>query len=179
MDESGSLHQDCAWHHPDDAEALNDPLFAALEREANEVAIQLRGDRVYSGPSLGYPMKPLTGHCRLCGEWRKLTYEHIPPRSSGNREPRRVVSAFEVLKATTITEFPTTGSKIQQRGSGFYVLCAECNQALSHLGYVEEYRQFVSVCARNRCSISAGAFLTRRCSRPMFDYKSSGCARDR
>lgn len=128
---------------PIDAEAFADPSFAFLAARAYEVAVELRGDRVYSGPSIGYPMRRAVGHCRLCGRSGKLTYEHIPPRSAGNSKPRRFISAFEILRSSNVSVFPKRGSKIQQRGSGVYVLCDECNRLLSHRGYVEEYREFV------------------------------------
>jgi hypothetical protein len=135
-------------HHPDDADRLSDPLFGVLARRAESLASELRGDHVYSGASLGYPTRSSSGHCRICGRYDKLTYEHIPPRSTGNRTTRRFASAFEILNAPVITQFPKTGVVIQQRGSGFYLLCGDCNSLLSNLGYVDEYRELVGATAQ-------------------------------
>jgi hypothetical protein len=130
-------------YHPSDAHRLNDPFFWTLAQTADSVAAQLRGDHAFSGPSLGYPTRATSGHCRLCGQYKKLTYEHIPPKSTGNRTARRFASAFDILNAPVITQFPKTGVVIQQRGSGFYVLCEDCNPLLSNSGYVDEYRKLV------------------------------------
>lgn len=135
-------------HHPNDVDLLNDPSFNALARTAEALAAQLRGDGVYSGTSLGYPARPASGHCRICGRFDKLTYEHIPPRSAGNRTTRRYASAFDILSMPDITHFPKTGVVIQQRGSGLYALCRDCNSALSNLGYVDEYREMVGATAQ-------------------------------
>lgn len=134
--------------HPDDADRLNDPAFWALARTAETLAAELRGDASYSGSSLGYPTRSAQGHCRLCGRYGKLTYEHIPPKSTGNNTARRFAPASEILSAPVITQFPKSGVVIQQRGSGFYLLCENCNPLLSNLGYVEEYRQLVGSTAQ-------------------------------
>lgn len=136
-------------HHPADADALDDPAFWALAGVGNSLAEKMRGDHAYSGPSLGFPTFAATGHCRLCGQLKRLSFEHIPPRSAGNRTKRRFTQALEVLKAPDVENFPTKGFVIQQRGSGFYVLCRECNSLLNDRGYVEEYRQFVGGVAQS------------------------------
>lgn len=134
-------------YHPDDADRLNDPSFWALAQTSESLAGELRGDAFYSGSSLGYPTRKTEGHCRLCGRYGKLTYEHIPPRATGNKTTRRFALASDILSAPVITQFPSTGVVIQQRGSGFYLLCEDCNPLLSNLGYVEEYTQLVGATA--------------------------------
>lgn len=130
-------------HHPNDADHVTEPSFQRLAQRVESLASHLRGDRVYSGASLGYPARPASGACRICGRFDKLTYEHIPPKSTGNRTTRRYASAFDILSARDITQFPKRGVVIQQQGSGLYALCRDCNSALSNLGYVDEYRELV------------------------------------
>lgn len=131
-------------HHPDDEQWLRDPAFWALAQPAYDLAREITGAHTYTGTSLGYPTKAAIGHCRLCGLFKKLTFEHLPPRSSGNWAPRRYASAFDILTTEDISEFPSEGVVIQRRGSGFHLLCKECNELLSNLGYVEGYVQLVS-----------------------------------
>lgn len=130
--------------HPSDQESLRDPEFWALVQQAYAMASETTGAHVYSGTSVGYLTKPAMGHCRLCGQFRKLTFEHLPPKSAGNASTRRFASAFDVLEAQEIAQFPSQGVVIQQRGSGFYLLCKECNELLSNLKYVDEYRELVA-----------------------------------
>jgi hypothetical protein len=133
--------------HPEDEDWARDPAFASLVTPGNALARELTGAHAYSGSSVGFPTKALLGHCRLCGSFRQLTFEHLPPKSAGNASKRRYASALEILRAQDIAEFPSEGVVIQQRGSGFYLLCKECNELLSNLGYVEEYRNLVGATA--------------------------------
>lgn len=134
--------------HPADDHRLQDPAFWALAQPAYELAQELTGAHTYSESSVGFPTKVTFGHCRLCGQFKKLTFEHLPPRSAGNSTKRRFVSAFDILEAEDIGTFPSRGAVIQQRGSGFHVLCGDCNALLSNLGYVEEYRCLVGATAK-------------------------------
>lgn len=83
------------------------------------------------------------GMCHICGEFEKLTFEHVPPRSLGNDRPRNSYSAVKMLKQGRAIE-DTEGiyAKIQQQGSGGHTLCQRCN---SYLGsnYVPAYNQFI------------------------------------
>lgn len=65
--------------------------------------------------------KNIMGKCSICGEWKELTYEHVPPRKAFNEKAIRVYS-FEdtILKQSgRFTE--------RQKGAGGYTLCEDCN----------------------------------------------------
>lgn len=42
--------------------------------------------------------KPIIGKCRLCGEIKKLTFEHVPPETTFNNYSVRILSGEEVIK---------------------------------------------------------------------------------
>ena len=41
------------------------------------------------------------GKCRICGEEGYLTFEHIPPRSAGNKQEARVITNDSFTKLVT------------------------------------------------------------------------------
>lgn len=86
------------------------------------------------------------GICRLCGEYRALTFEHVPPRCAFNSTPAKHISGTEIMKTlgddTTLPwDFSNLRSKTQQKGKGGYYLCSDCN---SNTGswYVPFYENF-------------------------------------
>jgi hypothetical protein len=80
------------------------------------------------------------GICHVCGKLGPLSFEHIPPRSTGNDHAVQIYSGEEVVKNSL------TGSddvrhlkwKSSQKGMGFYSLCESCNNYLGQ-NYVEEF----------------------------------------
>lgn len=82
------------------------------------------------------------GICRLCGEERELTFEHVPPRSAFNAE-RVQVGRPDIVDGEGLV---TTPGRFQQRGAGDYYLCAQCNNLLGRQ-YVPAYLRFVSLLA--------------------------------
>ena len=62
------------------------------------------------------------GTCCICGEHRKLTFEHVPPRSAFNDRPV-VRSNYEQV----LENLESPRGKTQQRGMGGYTLCGRCN----------------------------------------------------
>lgn len=64
------------------------------------------------------------GQCRICGMNTKLTFEHIPPRTSFNKH---TVRTFKGGDLTKVVKGKSIQSKINQKGSGDYYLCAKCN----------------------------------------------------
>jgi hypothetical protein len=63
--------------------------------------------------------------CHLCLHRRPLTFEHVPPRAAFN--DRRVQLGGLDHWLTRNAEGPRLRRTIQQGGSGFRRLCAECN----------------------------------------------------
>lgn len=61
------------------------------------------------------------GICRICGEFKYLTYEHIPPRGAGN--DRRIT--YESFQNVILEQKPSTS----QNGMKQHSLCAGCNNS--------------------------------------------------
>ena len=40
--------------------------------------------------------KPVIGKCRLCGETKKLTFEHVPPETTFNNYSVHILSGEQV-----------------------------------------------------------------------------------
>ncbi len=72
------------------------------------------------------------GICHICGQYKKLTYEHIPPEAGFNSIRQRLYTVDTLLKTPRSGNRPpwdTSGLQYQQfqQGTGFYSLCGECN----------------------------------------------------
>jgi hypothetical protein len=80
--------------------------------------------------------KAKTGPCALCGSNGKLTYEHLPPRSTHNNKPAAV---FGLPKNSMTSVYVTT----QQQGSGGHTLCNACNN-FTGTEYVRNYQEWVA-----------------------------------
>lgn len=84
----------------------------------------------------------VTGECRLCGENKVLTFEHIPPRSTFNRNTRYTTFTMNDMIGidNPLTEMPK--GKTKQGGIGLHSLCADCNSFLGRT-YVKAYQKWV------------------------------------
>lgn len=74
--------------------------------------------------------RKIEGRCRVCGRQEKLTFEHIPPRSSGNDHKVRMYNGENAdnVKASLFGIGTPSGEYvIRQQGMGFDALCANCN----------------------------------------------------
>ena len=81
------------------------------------------------------------GICRLCGETKKLTFEHIPPKKSFNRNTGYTISP--VGEAIEALENENKYKVIQKQGGiGNLSLCKGCNEFLG-LNYVDAYTYWV------------------------------------
>lgn len=68
--------------------------------------------------------------CRICGEPRALTKEHIPPRKAFNTERGRLHSIMDWLKRDALSAM--RGGIHQQGGVWGYTLCKSCNERTGH-----------------------------------------------
>lgn len=59
------------------------------------------------------------GYCRLCGEYKKLSFEHIPPKKAFNEHMRVFRTAQDHLSGRQRSKY--------RRGLGQYSLCEQCN----------------------------------------------------
>lgn len=80
------------------------------------------------------------GICKLCCEETKLTYEHIPPRQSGNKGRFVTISSDAFINDPFLE---TTKGKKQQGGIGYYSLCKDCNSFCGRM-YSNAYIDFVN-----------------------------------
>nr|MBI1231531.1 hypothetical protein [Cytophagales bacterium] len=82
------------------------------------------------------------GKCRICGQNKELSYEHIPPRVALNKSTRFVSVPHE--EWTKIEDFIgyTPKGQILQGGIGYYSLCRECNSFLGQ-NYVRAYERWI------------------------------------
>lgn len=62
--------------------------------------------------------------CNICGEEKQLTWNHVPPKSTGNSK--------EILANLLIQGFPESDKyqKKYQNGIRFRTICQECNNSL-------------------------------------------------
>lgn len=92
---------------------------------------------------------PVEGICKLCGQKKKLTFEHVPPQSAFNSVPVKEFSPDVTIEMMTGSggrkpwDFSGLPGRINQRGGGDYYLCEECN---SNTGswYISEYVKLAS-----------------------------------
>lgn len=88
--------------------------------------------------------KPIDGQCRICGLFKPLTYEHVPPKVTFNKTTKYIsVSIMDLAKIDNPFKNPPKG-KIEQGGMGFHSLCADCNNFLGNT-YVKSYEKWVQV----------------------------------
>lgn len=86
-------------------------------------------------------------NCRICGEYRELTFEHVPPETVFNKGTVRNISLDVVIEDTMKKdklpwEINYGKGKIQQRGGGGFYLCGDCNSCTGQW-YVPGYSKFV------------------------------------
>lgn len=83
------------------------------------------------------------GTCRLCGNKTKLSFEHVPPAATLNKNTRYVLVEFEkYLESKNILKDPPKG-KVKQGGIGYNSFCRDCNSFLGST-YVNAYKRWVS-----------------------------------
>ena len=71
--------------------------------------------------------KPKYGFCSICGEYSKLSFEHIPPKKAFNEYPTRMAHGENLIKQIGIEDLDNIKTQVFQRGSGNYTLCERCN----------------------------------------------------
>jgi len=83
------------------------------------------------------------GVCRLCGEEKELTYEHVPPRTAYNKNTNFVSLGFhDYIESYDPRKDTTPKGKKRQGGIGYNSLCSECNSFLGR-NYVPAYKDWV------------------------------------
>jgi hypothetical protein len=93
------------------------------------------------------------GICRLCGELKDLTFEHVPPRAAGNAGPVYHPEIREYLRHRT-SGGPPPKLITEPQGAGGYTLCRECNNRCAR--YVLEFLPWLE-CWRSALAADATA----------------------
>lgn len=90
--------------------------------------------------------KRVMGICRICGEEKKLTFEHVPSGATYNKKAVKIITYEQFLTADSNGKYPwdieDSPGKISQRGKGDYYLCEACNNKTG-AWYGTHYRNFV------------------------------------
>jgi hypothetical protein len=86
--------------------------------------------------------KDVIGFCKICGNKRKLSKEHIPPSAAFNSGDYKV-QTIDKYKTNDVNIWQT---KKKQGGHFAYVLCVECNNHTGHW-YGGEYKRLAEACA--------------------------------
>lgn len=88
----------------------------------------------------------MIGKCAICRKERELSYEHIPPKGTGNKYPVKQYSIFESLTDIKVKpwEFEKMRwNQIKQQGQGYTSICKECNNKFGSW-YVKKYIDFIN-----------------------------------
>jgi len=78
---------------------------------------------------------PLLKLCSICGEEKKLTFEHMPPKKTGNNKPVNIIGLENM---THLGGYMYNNKKKSPKGFGGYTLCQDCNN-LTGSWYAESY----------------------------------------
>ena len=122
----------------------------SLEQEASAAAIWKQAGGAIPHPPQGgtvvlLPKEKSTGRCRICGQMRELTREHIPPTAAGNVGRVETHTLEEWLARTGLDEMP--GGDTLRHGIEGYTLCAACNNNTGG-SYGGEYLRWASTIAK-------------------------------
>jgi hypothetical protein len=72
----------------------------------------------------------IEGTCRLCGERKPLSFEHVPPCAAYNSYPRFHLHTTELINHR-VAGGPSPTVVPDPRGAGGYTLCSDCNNRCS------------------------------------------------
>lgn len=82
------------------------------------------------------------GTCAVCGKRKNLTFEHIPPKATGNNQQVKFVADSTDIFKHGMENFESFKMKFgSQKGTGDYTLCSSCNNFLGSK-YVDEFVDF-------------------------------------
>lgn len=86
-----------------------------------------------------------SGRCHICGEYKRLTDEHIPPRSAFNDSHICIYTGEESLRNDDQMPWDFSGMEGRpiHKGVKFRRLCLQCNGQLTGANYVPSYSDFV------------------------------------
>ncbi|REG86326.1 hypothetical protein [Algoriphagus antarcticus] len=79
--------------------------------------------------------------CRICGKYSEMTFEHVPPKVTFNKNTKYKEVAFLTFFESKNPFEHNQKGKVEQGGVGYYSLCSPCN---SNLGskYVSSFNRY-------------------------------------
>lgn len=84
----------------------------------------------------------IIGVCHLCGETKRLSYEHVPPEAAFNDQRVLEGDIHRLIAGNLLKELESPTGKYNQRGAGKHTLCEDCNSNTGEW-YAKAYIQFV------------------------------------
>jgi hypothetical protein len=82
--------------------------------------------------------KNIEGECALCSEFKKLSFEHVPPAAAFNNKPIFIQDSENL---TDQSSFIYGKKRISNKGFGGYTLCESCNN-LTGDWYARDFIEF-------------------------------------
>jgi hypothetical protein len=99
--------------------------------------------------------KKVFGYCKLCGDYKKLSKEHVPPSKAFNSGEYKL-ETINRYKTKDILEWQQTK---KHGGHYSYVFCEQCNN-LTGSWYVKEYIKLAKICAPYAHPDNAGRIIS-------------------
>jgi hypothetical protein len=81
----------------------------------------------------------IIGICKICGQRKQLTREHIIPKSAGNTQTGPIYNGLDLIQNLKTPE--RLKKNIRQGGFTVNTLCKECNEKSGHW-YDEDFSEF-------------------------------------
>ncbi|WP_143279187.1 hypothetical protein [Bradyrhizobium sp. C9] len=103
------------------------------------------------------------GVCHLCGQTKRLSFEHVPPAAAFNDQRVLEADIEKLIGGDLLRDLESPTGKYNQRGAGKYTLCEECNSTTGDWyakAYIDFVRQLYPLCH----SVPAGTTVTVECS---------------
>ena len=91
--------------------------------------------------------KKIIGKCHICGNEKELSWEHIPPKSSGNKLTIKYYTSEELLADDVLSGAADISSKryhLSQGGLKMQTICEDCNN-ITGADYVQAYSDFANL----------------------------------
>ena len=118
------------------------------------------------------------GICKICGNYDRLTFEHVPPRSTFNRKAAKILRVSDIINADNEDKMPWELNEIHgtisQRGQGGYYLCESCNNNTG-AWYGKHYKRFADalllIALKMQEEDSEALMVEMKAMRPLAIYK--------
>lgn len=111
------------------------------------------------------------GPCSICGQTKKLSFEHIPPKKAFNNLPVMTSHWQDLLGARSQGEFANVRRSIQRKGFGKHTICEKCNNDTGSW-YGPSYIEWANQGAINLAYVESGRASLAFEIRPLFVFKT-------